>query len=311
MHPVEHARLCISNDIIPRVRRDGASRVFLATDCAARLCGEPPRYGPRDNCHPQPELACFLSGTTRHWLGDEMMAFGSGDFLLIPPGLPHYPDVRALRVVSGLCDRPRPTSLWITGYPQGATMLMMQIAGDMYEVCRSVFLADALVTSLIRRLLGELPARSPADEVMVQACLLALLAAALRCPVVPELSPAAPEEPAPEPGGQASVVAAAREFIHARYSEEISLARLAENLFVSQSHLSRQFKRETGSTIVQYLTQVRINAARELLQTDLPIYAVAGLVGFADPLYFSQVFRRTTGVPPTEYRASLLSGHQS
>lgn len=254
-------------------------------------------------------MACFLTGASRYWLGDQLLEFHSGDFLIMPPGLPHYPDVRAQRVVSALGPQPLPTSLWITAYPLGASMLLMQMAGDLYEVSRSVFLVDRLPLRLIQMLVSELQARHSSYEVMVQAELLALLGTALRCPVVPSPAPRplpAPvaTETSPEDKG---LVAAAEEFIQAHYAEQISLPALAKGLFVSESHLSRQFKRETGVTVVQYLTRVRVGAARELLQTDLPIHNVASLAGFQDPLYFSQVFHRIVGVPPTAYRDSIFS----
>lgn len=307
MQTLEQARLAITREALPWVRREGAARVFLAGECPERHCTEPPRFGPRDMTHPQPEVACFLSGITRFWLGETLTAFGSGDFLVVPPGLPHYPDVRALRVVSALTHASRPTSLWITAYPQGASVLLMQMAGEMYEVSRSVFLLDALPQQLVTTLVEELGSRGPEYAVMVQAALLALLATALRCPVVPSPQPVAALPAAPGATPAAGLVAAARDYIDRHYSEALALGVLARHLFVSESHLSRQFHRETGLTVGQYITRVRVSAARELLQSDLPIYAVAALAGFKDPLYFSQVFRRAVGLTPTAFRASLYS----
>lgn len=307
MQPVEQARLAISRDAIPWVRRHGASRVFLASDCDGRRCAEPGRYGPRDNAHPQPEVACFLTGDTRFWLGDQLMTFQSGDFLIMPSGLPHYPDVRGLRVVSALRAQPLPTSLWVTAYPLGGSMLLMQMAGDLYEVSRSVFLMDPELLASVQRLVTELQTRQSGYDVMVESALLALLGTALRCPIVPAPAPETSPEPAQAAPETDGLVAAAKQFIHTRYAELVSLPVLANALFVSESHLSRQFKRETGQTVVQYLTQVRVAAARELLQTDLPIYGVASLAGFRDPLYFSQVFHRLVGETPTAYREALFT----
>lgn len=309
MQPAEQARLAISREAIPWARQYGAARVFLAGDCDGRLSAEPGRYGPRNMVHPQPEVACFLTGDTPYWVGDQLMTFRRGDFLIMPSGLPHYPDVRAQRVVLALRPQPRPTSLWITAYPLGASMLLMQMAGDLYDVSRSVFLVDPLFLTTIQTLVMELQTRQDSYDVMVQAGLLVLLGTALRCPLVPssvlEHVPAPPATGGePEAGG---LVAAAKHFIHTRYAEQISLPLLASSLFVSESHLSRQFKRETGVTVVQYLTRVRVGAARELLQLDLPIHTVASLAGFRDPLYFSQVFHRIAGVPPTAYREALFS----
>lgn len=92
--------------------------------------------------------------------------------------------------------------------------------------------------------------------------------------------------------------------IEAKYGDaEFSLQELAEIAFVSSQHLSREFKKETGITFIDYLTRVRIkNAAKLLLNENMKIYEVAEKTGYSNQHYFSSAFKKTLGISPAEYR---------
>lgn len=102
-------------------------------------------------------------------------------------------------------------------------------------------------------------------------------------------------------------VRAACALIDERFAEaDLSLTAVAEELSVSVSHLSTSFRRVTGRTFVEYLTDARIERARELFaRTSVHGYEVAQRVGYRDPHYFSTTFKKVTGMTPTEYRRSL------
>ncbi|QWU13315.1 two-component system, response regulator YesN [Paenibacillus sophorae] len=92
-------------------------------------------------------------------------------------------------------------------------------------------------------------------------------------------------------------------FIQTRYAEEISLQLLAAQFHVSEAHFSRLFRKATGTTFIDYVTQVRMEKAMELLcSPDSRIYEVSLAVGYQDSRYFSQLFRKATGKTPTEFR---------
>lgn len=87
------------------------------------------------------------------------------------------------------------------------------------------------------------------------------------------------------------------------YSDELSLESLAARVYMSPSYLSRVFKRETGENLSIYIQNVRIDAAKTLLRTtSLRTYEVAERVGFSDPVYFSRIFKKITGVKPKDFR---------
>ena len=86
-----------------------------------------------------------------------------------------------------------------------------------------------------------------------------------------------------------------------------SLHGISQQLFLSPAYLSLLFKTSTGKTFTERLTDIRIQKAKHLLiNPEHKTYEVAEMVGYQDSRYFSQVFRKKTGVLPSEYREWLL-----
>lgn len=93
------------------------------------------------------------------------------------------------------------------------------------------------------------------------------------------------------------------EYIGAHYSARISLPQMAAMAHLSRPQFHTVFKRATGMTLVDYLTQVRLTQAARLLQeTDRSIAEIASAVGFADQSYFDRRFRRHYGRTPRLFR---------
>ena len=83
----------------------------------------------------------------------------------------------------------------------------------------------------------------------------------------------------------------------------ISVRSVAENLAISEGHLSHLFRKETDFTFLSYLTQCRMRAAKKLLKDHrYKIYEVAEMVGYKDITYFSVTFKKFVGVSPSEYQ---------
>ncbi|MDO4322721.1 MAG: response regulator [Lachnospiraceae bacterium] len=106
-----------------------------------------------------------------------------------------------------------------------------------------------------------------------------------------------------DPGSQNKLAGSAIAYIHSHLSEPLSLESIAEDLHISASHLSRTFKKVLNESLTEYINKTRIAKAKEYLQTtDTLTYEIAELVGYHDPTYFSSIFKKYTGVSPTEYR---------
>ncbi|MEG1593397.1 MAG: helix-turn-helix transcriptional regulator, partial [Oscillibacter sp.] len=84
---------------------------------------------------------------------------------------------------------------------------------------------------------------------------------------------------------------------------DLSVEQLCGHLHISQSYFYTIFKHETGMSCVQYLTDLRMEKAVELLRTtDDKTYLVAEAVGYDEANYFSYVFKKKFGVSPSQYR---------
>jgi two-component system response regulator YesN len=95
----------------------------------------------------------------------------------------------------------------------------------------------------------------------------------------------------------------AKEYIDANYAKSITLEDVAREINVSPQYFSKLFKEETGKNFIDYLTNVRISAAKKLLsQGRLSIKEICYHIGYSDPNYFSRIFKKVVGVPPTEYK---------
>ena len=103
-----------------------------------------------------------------------------------------------------------------------------------------------------------------------------------------------------------SVIRDAKEYIRANFSQsDLSLNRIAVHIGVSPSYFSSIFKQETGQSFVEYLTQVRMERACELLKcTSYRTSEIGEKVGYNDSHYFSAAFKKVMGQSPKEYKAS-------
>ena len=101
-------------------------------------------------------------------------------------------------------------------------------------------------------------------------------------------------------------VLSAIKFIQFNYSHDISVDDIAKAVGVSRSHLYRVFMANVGQSPIDYLTHYRISEACSLLKSSsLSIAEIAVSVGFFDQFYFSRVFKKVKGVPPSKYLATL------
>ena len=103
----------------------------------------------------------------------------------------------------------------------------------------------------------------------------------------------------------ADIIKAAEKMISEHYmSEEISLNSVADSVGMSPSYFSSVFSKESGKTFVEFLTETRMEKAKELLMcSTLKTSEIGYEVGYKDPHYFSYIFKKTQGCSPKDYRA--------
>lgn len=97
------------------------------------------------------------------------------------------------------------------------------------------------------------------------------------------------------------------DFLEKHYMDQITLNTVAEKLYVSSFYLSRMFKKELGINFIDYLNELRISKAKELLSdVKYKTYEVAEAVGVPNSHYFSKLFRKYTGMTASEFRESTM-----
>ena len=152
------------------------------------------------------------------------------------------------------------------------------------------------ITSCLRNILREMELKQPGYEDICQAFMEILIIRLMRSTGL-----SVPAEPQNNVGNHQC--AAVRRYIDHHFKESLTLDQLAEEAHMNKFYLSHAFKQEYGVSPINYMISRRINESKYLLaETDLSLSQIAQLLGFSSLSYFSQVFRKTQGVSPMEYR---------
>jgi len=108
---------------------------------------------------------------------------------------------------------------------------------------------------------------------------------------------------------RSKLIQEAKLYIDTHFSDpELKMNQVAAKFNISPGHFSTVFSQEIGETFRDYITNLRINRAKELLRsTDLKSSEIATQVGYNDPHYFSTIFKKNTGLPPQQFRAQPQS----
>lgn len=182
--------------------------------------------------------------------------------------------------------------------------LLQQSATDEFkqsnplELLPHYYRRDPIIAQMGRLVASEIQAPSRGSQLMLDSVSLALVVRLLRSWSCPS------ERTDLLTAGLASwQQRRAIELLQSRYSENLSIAELAAEARLSPFHFIRSFKRSVGMPPHQYLTQIRLEHARVLLETtSLPVSDIASQIGYESPSYFAQLFRRNYGMTPKDYR---------
>lgn len=99
------------------------------------------------------------------------------------------------------------------------------------------------------------------------------------------------------------IIQDARNYMHEKVEEDISMPEVAQHLNISYATFRHTFKKYTGLSPVQYFINLRLHRAKELLRsTEIPIKEISYRLHFENPEYFATLFKKRTGVRPSEFR---------
>ncbi|MBW7459560.1 helix-turn-helix domain-containing protein, partial [Paenibacillus sepulcri] len=109
-------------------------------------------------------------------------------------------------------------------------------------------------------------------------------------------------------GKVANLVERVRTIIEQSYADGgLTVADIGKAVYLTPTYVSLLFKQETGQTVNEYLTQVRVDKAKELLRDpQYKFYDICYAIGYTDPSYFTKLFKKATGVTPSVYRDNYV-----
>jgi AraC family transcriptional regulator len=153
---------------------------------------------------------------------------------------------------------------------------------------------NGLVTTIAARLYGEFRRRDSISSLAIEGLTLEMIAEVARLSVrKPSLT-------------SACRIERAREIIHARFSDNLTLNSIADSIGVHPVYLAREFRNRYNCTIGGYIRHLRIQfACRQMANSDVTLAEIASAAGFFDQSHFSRTFKCLTGLTPTNYRKNV------
>ena len=147
---------------------------------------------------------------------------------------------------------------------------------------------------LFMRLYNEFLQKDTASQLAIEGLMLEMLAAVSRKQI---------DAPEPKPPRW---LQQAKEMLHARFLDDLSLSAISQAVGVHPVHLSREFRRHYHSSVGEYIRKLRIEyACKEMLNPAISLSEIASAAGFADQSHFARTFKRLLGMTPAAFRSNL------
>lgn len=247
--------------------------------------------------HDFPSLVYVLSGSATYKVNGKEYKASGGDLVAINPGVPHGKIMEAGEEVNEFHIGFNNIQLeglqkdFIISEDLPPVISLKKNNQDFFQCC-----GDILV---------EQKKDEPGGQLMLKAHVMRLIVLMLR-----EIyMGSSEEEESPinfDSYEKTKIVTAIASFINNNYGQDISLDKISRNMYLSPVYISKIFKEEIGESPINYLIKVRLSKAAELLeQGSITIKNVARQVGYGDAYYFSKLFKKYYGVPPSKYRRKL------
>lgn len=246
------------------------------------------------HCHDHIEVAYVLSGTGKYRIEDEIVDISEGDFIVFNAGVHH----QALF----LKEAEIPTTEFFVGFWQiqfpGYPENYFPVPGGGYIIHTKGELRQKLFR-ICASMEAEKAARRAGRYYMMKSYLMQMLILIVR------------EQSGPEPvAGTIAFESVNKKYLvdklvgylEVHYNEKISLDQIAENMYLSPFYISKIFKSETGDTPIRHLINIRLEKAKQLLETGYggSVQEVAAMVGYDDAYHFSKLFKKRYNITPTQ-----------
>lgn len=265
-----------------------ATYIGIASDNMKKWSNEP-------EFHRETEITLVVSGTTTMLLGQRQITFRSGDIYIIATNQTHQRvsfshDCRVHTVVFyPEAIRMHPTHYFQKSFVQPLSEDRLELP-SLLQPGHPAY--EEIYTQLMRLescRIYEKNFKQHRLSVLMNIC----IALMPFCTVISN------DPPLPDPGHEG--VKLCMRYLHNHHSKKITIPEVAEFCHLHPNYLSTAFRQYTGKSIVEYLTEIRIETAQRLLKEDLPISKVAELSGFRSECLFYKKFKAHTGMTPKAY----------
>jgi len=278
--------------ILRAQRKHGNQRLYVAT-------------WPKDNLQETtvPRISCVVQGNADHLHGKYILRCGPGNFLILPPGIPHQqfgPFLQGKNREDGYC-----VLVHAYAYSHGILFWLTTSRGKEHvnDKADNYLISNLAMVQLMHLLVDEAKENHAEMEMVCKNCLSSLFILIAREIEAGNYVHPGPKENINASSPTASFADQVQEYIDANCHKRLKVDDAAKHMYLSNSQFSRHMRREFAMTFVQLLTQARMKRAKRMLHdTDLTVSAIAASIGFRSTTHLQSLFHAQEGCTPIEYR---------
>lgn len=238
------------------------------------------------------ELSIIIDGSVEYIIDDKPVILEKGTVLLFNPGVYHFErytkDMTSTQIHIGF------RNFMLQGFQRDhfpfktSILHLREFHEEFFSVCQEI---------LVEKAKGE-----AGYDLMLKTLVMKLIIYILRDAQSTHLESNALKLSYEEQEKQ-TIVNDIIHYLEKHHTEEVSLSTLSQTLYISPTYISRVFKEETGESPINYLIKLRLTRAKELMEseTDITVKEAANLVGYNDAYYFSKLFKKYYGKPPSAF----------
>lgn len=258
------------------------------------------------------KLVCVLNGHINYQLGNYQLRCGAGNFIFIPPGIPH-PDGTQSYVdtdKSTFCDllffilHPNAIEYWISHFDEHG-----RVADGQYLILQESALLS--FRALMEEIIGGDEKSLLSAEALLHAFFI-ILQREVNSGRVLGLKNTPADYQDQDKSSKTDFTAQLTYYVQTNLHKTLTLEKVARDMFLSRAQFTRTVRRETGKSFNEFLAACRMEEAQNLLcDSEWTVAVIAAFVGFKSPSYFRTFFREYTGKTPSEFRDSHRKNPQS